>query len=105
MTACQQYTLLVGEIGIDRNVFLFQLREWEIIAIIKGYRRRNREQWEMHRHVGMTICCALGAKLSSANEYLPLPWDNDNSTTITEEEARELIELMQRENGQQTTTN
>ena len=97
--------MLVGEIGIERNTFLYQLREWEIIAIIKGYRRRNREQWEMHRHVGMTICCALGAKLSSANEYLPLPWDNDNATKIAEEEARELVELMQRESENESGTN
>lgn len=97
--------MLVGEIGIERNTFLYQLREWEIIAIIKGYRRRNREQWEMHRHVGMTICCALGAKLNSANEYLPLPWDNDNASTISEEEARELVELMQRESENESGTN
>lgn len=94
----------MGEIGIERNTFLYQLRRWEIVAIIKGYRRRNRELWEMHRHVGVTICCALGAKISSANEYLPLPWDEEASSTITEEEARELVELMQRENqpGNQT---
>ena len=50
----------------------------------------------MTRHVGMTVCCALGADIKTASEYLPLPWDD--SRTITEKEARELIELMQREN-------
>ena len=98
LTACQQYTLLVGEIGIPRDTFLYQLREWEVCAIIKGYRRRHREEWEMTRHVGMTVCCALGADIKTPSDYLPLPWDDNSSRTITEEEARELIELMQREN-------
>ena len=52
----------------------------------------------MARHVGMTVCCALGADIKTPSDDLPLPWDDNSSRTITEEEARELIELMQREN-------
>ena len=94
----------MGEIGIPRDTFLFQLREWEICAIIKGYRRRHREEWEMARHVGMTVCCALGADIKTASEYLPLPWDND-SHSITEEEARELLDLIDKENEKTPETN
>ena len=36
------YQLIVGEIGISRAEFLYELRFWEVDAIIKGYRRRNR---------------------------------------------------------------
>ena len=33
--------MLVGEIGIDRRAFLYDLRYWEVLRIIKGYRRRD----------------------------------------------------------------
>ena len=54
----------------------------------------------MSRHVGMTVCCALGADIKTPSDYLPLPWDENASHSITEEEARELLELMQRETEQ-----
>ena len=41
----------------------------------------------------------MGAKIDSAHEYLPLPWD-DKSTSkeLTEEEVNQLMELMRKEN-------
>ena len=99
LTACQQYTLLVGEIGIPRNEFLYVLKLWEINAIVKGYRRRNREHWEMSRHLGLTLCNVMGAKIDSAHDYLPLPWDDiTTKKELTEEDVNELMELMRREN-------
>lgn len=99
LTACQQYTLLVGEIGIPRNEFLYTLKLWEINAIVKGYRRRNREHWEMSRHLGLTICNVMGAKIDSAHDYLPLPWDDiTTKKELTEEDVNELMELMRKEN-------
>jgi len=32
----------VGEIGIPRHEFLYDLRFWEVRRIIRGYRRRNK---------------------------------------------------------------
>jgi len=32
----------VGEIGIPRHDFLYDLRFWEVRRIIRGYRKRNR---------------------------------------------------------------
>ena len=91
--------MLVGEIGIPRNDFLYNLRFWEINAIIKGYRRRYREHWEMMRYLGLTFCNLLGAKLNSVHDYLPLPWDDKFSgKELTEEEVNELLELMRKEN-------
>ena len=99
LTACQQYTLLVGEIGIPRNEFLYVLKLWEINAIVKGYRRRNREHWEMSRHLGLTICNVMGAKIDSAHDYLPLPWDDiTTKKELTEEDVNKLMELMRKEN-------
>ena len=89
----------MGEIGIPRNDFLYKLRFWEINAIIKGYRRRYREHWEMMRYLGLTFCNLLGAKLNSVHDYLQLPWDDKfSSKELTEEEVNELLELMRKEN-------
>ena len=89
----------MGEIGIQRNEFLYTLRLWEINAIVKGYRRRTREHWEMIRHIGLTFCNVMGAKIDSAHDYLPLPWDDKaTSKELTEEEVNQLMELMRKEN-------
>jgi len=32
----------VGEIGIPRHEFLYELSYWEVLRIIRGYRRRGR---------------------------------------------------------------
>ena len=89
----------MGEIGIPRNEFLYTLRLWEINAIVKGYRRRTREHWEMTRHLGLTFCNVMGAKIDSAHDYLPLPWDDKLAgKELTEEEVDQLLELMRKEN-------
>ena len=41
-TAHDIYQLLVGEIGIQRREFLYDLRFWEVRRIVRGYRKRNR---------------------------------------------------------------
>ena len=89
----------MGEIGIPRNEFLYTLRLWEINAIVKGYRRRTREHWEMTRHLGLTFCNVVGAQINSSHDYLPLPWDDKaTSKELTEEEVNQLMELMRKEN-------
>ena len=41
-TAHDIYTLFVGEIGIPRREFLYDLQYWETFSIIEGYRKRDR---------------------------------------------------------------
>lgn len=89
----------MGEIGIPRHDFLYVLRQWEIRAIIKGYRRRNREQWDMTRLLGVTFANVMGAKINSFADFFPLPWDKNGTHEITEQEAKELMALMERENA------
>ena len=41
----------------------------------------------------------MGAKINSAHDYLPLPWDDKaTSKELTEEEVKQLMELMRKEN-------
>lgn len=33
---------MVGEIGIPRHEFLYEIQYWEVLRIVRGYRRRGR---------------------------------------------------------------
>ena len=53
----------------------------------------------MMRHLGLTFCNLMGAKLNSVHDYLPLPWDDKFAgKELTEEEVNQLMELMRKEN-------
>ena len=47
--------MLVGEIGIPRREFLYDIRFWEVRRIVRGYRRRDRLK---HQLIAM---CAYNA--------------------------------------------
>ena len=87
----------MGEIGIDRHEFLYELKLWEINAIVKGYRRRAHTQWESVRWQTFLILCALGAKnIHHPDDIQKFPWeveDEDDGDEVTEEDVR----AMQRE--------
>lgn len=78
--------LLVGEIGIARDTFLYELKWWEIKAIIEGYRRRERTFCLMTRwSTFMTMCTGMAdlkkAGISSEKDLMKFPWENDNADT------------------------
>ena len=77
----------MGEVGIDRLTFLYELRLWEINAIVKGYRRRAYTQWESTRWQTFCILCSLGAKLSSPRDLLTFPWEMRVADDISQDEA------------------
>ena len=98
ISAHDAFSLLVGEIGIDRHEFLFVLRLWEINAIVEGYRRRGRTIWDASRWQAWLILCALGAKGLHRPENLQrFPWDEDEGDVMTKEDAdklrREMTEI------------
>lgn len=89
--------MLVGEIGIDRHVFLYELKLWELNAIVAGYRRRSHTMWEATRWQTFLILCALGAKsIHTPEDIQKFPWeveDEDDGDEVTEED----VMAMQRE--------
>lgn len=89
----------MGEIGIDRLTFLYELRLWEINAIVKGYRKRAHTQWESTRWQTFCILCSLGAKLSSPRDLLTFPWEMRVADDISQDEAEQLQELMKNINS------
>lgn len=73
------FTLLVGEIGFNRREFLYELRQWEINAVIKGYRARARTHWETARLNAYFIMSAQ-ANLRKMGIYrdtdlIKFPWE------------------------------
>lgn len=92
MTAHQAYELVVGEIGIDRKEFLYDLKLWEIRAIIRGYRKREHSLWHIARwqtfwimHNGMLDMKKAG--LHSERDLCTFPWEKEKEViTMTDEE-------------------
>lgn len=81
----------MGEIGIPRTEYLYDLLHWEIVLITRGYWRRFHTSWEQARLVAYQTryCMGLGKNESpkTISEWLPFPWEGIQSDTeYTEEE-------------------
>ena len=110
MTAHDLYQLFVGEIGIPRREFLYELTFWEARRIMRGYTRRVCQQWNMTRwqtYLMMSSFCGgksmREAGIFSAKDLLELPTDNKESAPkISQEDINELqaeIDAINKQNG------
>ena len=102
----------MGEIGLPSREVLYELRWWEVRAILRGYNRRHRDAWSIARWQTYHLMAVSGADLEKAHIYGPMdlirfPWDNvkgddTDSTTAgmpSAEEIEHLRELMRQENA------
>lgn len=87
---------IVGEIGIDRKEYLYELRYVDILQIERGYARRHRHLWSAFRWETFYLLCAQvgGDKLAEKGindpaDLIHFPWDTDNSP-LSDEEREEL---------------
>lgn len=88
----------MGEIGIPRNTFLYELQYWEVLRIVRGYRRRDILKYQLLR------LCAYQAHFAmrdnpqgiTPTEWLPLPFDTDapSAPPISPSEADDLRDLL-----------
>jgi len=83
----------VGQIGIDRQEFLYGLALWEIRSIIRGYRKRERTAWETARWQTFLILTAMGSKVSQPTDLAEFPWDARHRRQQTEEDMRQAERL------------
>lgn len=102
----------MGEIGIQRREFLYDIRFWEVRRIIRGYRRRQRPSWEQARLNAFYIMSAMAdlskAGIRSDRDLITFPWEKDapiQSDIPSDEEVEEMRQLMKQLNEQQTTKN
>jgi hypothetical protein len=95
----------VGEIGIQHETFLYELRHWQVRAIIKGYRRRQQPSWEQARMNAFYIMSAQ-ANLSESGVYtdrdlLRFPWEEEEPAELPDEdEVNNTRNMLQKLNKQ-----
>ena len=86
----------MGEIGIPRRDFLYDLRYWEVLRIIRGYRRRGRLRDQL---IAEAVFAAMhtmrDSKGKTVKDFFPMlfedPDDDDReASTITDDEIAEL---------------
>ena len=90
--------MLVGEIGIDRRAFLYDLRYWEVLCIIKGYRRRDWLKLQLMAECTYAAMYAMrDPKGMTPQKMFPELFkveDEPEAPTITEQDAQDLQDLM-----------
>ena len=97
----------MGEIGIDRNLFLYDLQYWEIILITSGYFRRYHPAWEQARmiahQVHYAMGCPKGESPKTPEEWVPFPWDPKESAAdddYDDDEVKRQREMLQQYNAE-----
>ena len=84
--------MLVGEIGIPRLEYLYDLRYWEILLITRGYFRRHHPGWEQARLIAYNAHYCMGSKdpVPPVDKWITFPWEKSPTIPISQEEVREL---------------
>jgi len=99
----------VGEIGISRREFLYDIRFWEARRIIRGYRRRNRLT---HQLLAECVYAATymmrDPKGKTAEDIFPMLFEDDDDDkpaqpSISQEDIDNLQQLMANNNFENKT--
>jgi hypothetical protein len=91
--------MLVGEIGISRHEFLYELRLWEIILITRGYFKRYHPGWEQARLIAYNAAHCMGAKNApTITNWLKFPWEMSHDDELNDDQVNEIREMIQKEN-------
>ena len=93
----------MGEIGIPRREFLYDIRYWEAHLIFNGYRRRHRLLHQLvAENVYATIHMMRDPKGKTVSDMFPQIFDDDDEyefePPISDEEAQEMQGLIDAEN-------
>jgi hypothetical protein len=95
----------VGEIGIPRREFLYDIRFWEVRRIIRGYRNRDRLKHQLMAECVYAATYAMrDPKGKTVADMFPMIFDTDeedDEPPITEEDVAELQAEMDAINAQE----
>jgi len=91
--------MFVGEMGIPRREFLYEIPFWEARRIIRGYRRRHRLAYQMMAECVYAATYAMrDPKGKTVADLFPSIFedddDRDDEPPISEEDKQELLDLM-----------
>lgn len=88
----------MGEIGIPRREFLYDIQFWEVRRIIRGYRRRDRLKHQLMAECVYAATFSMrDPKGKTVTDMFPMLFDDDeedDEPPITEEDVADLQELM-----------
>ena len=94
--------MLVGEIGISRHEFYYELQWWEVRSIVRGYRKRYHPGWEQARLVAYNARFCMGSKdpLPKVTEWIKFPWEKEESveSKLTDSDISEMQRMIDEEN-------
>lgn len=94
--------MFVGEIGIPRREFLYDLKFWEVRRIIRGYRKRGKIFMQLlAENVYASTFAIRSAEGKRVQDMFPGIFDDDDDEVeppITDDEKQELLDLMAAEN-------
>lgn len=111
MSVHELFRLLVGEIGISRREFWYEITWREVRAIIDGYNRRRRDGWEQARLIAYNVAYCMGVPEGKTvpllTDWLPFYWDrqvtandgDEGGAVVTPEDTKRLREIMMAENA------
>ena len=101
----------VGEIGLPRHEYLYDLRHIDLLLIRRGYERRQRHLWSATRWQTFDLMAAQvgsdGMKRAGIHgpaDLIRFPWENADAAETTvgnmpsKAEIEELRRMMQEEN-------
>lgn len=89
----------MGEIGIPRREFLYDIRFWEVRRIIRGYRRRDTLKHQLLAECAYAAIYAMrDPNGKTVTDMFPLLFEEDGdpeeSDTITQADVDDLQQLM-----------
>ena len=96
----------MGEIGIPRREFLYDIRFWEVRRIIRGYRRRDILKHQLLAECAYAAIYAMrDPKGKNVEDLFPSLFadDEDAEPPITEEDRQSLVALMAEANSASAT--
>lgn len=85
----------MGEIGRDRHEYLYDMEYWEIMLILRGYRRRNVLHYQMQRlNAFCSAFCFAGNKDNiTVEEFFPMYFDEKDMEMSDEDIAEERAKI------------
>lgn len=100
-TAHDWYQRIVGEVGISRREFLYEMRWWEILMASRGYNHRHVLTQQLIRLAGWSSYYAFrkNEKGELPEQWMPLWFDeNEQATPLGQEDVDELKALIRSAN-------
>ena len=88
----------MGEIGIDRREFLYEIQFWEARRIIKGYNARHHHGWEQARLIAYNARFCMGVPKGEVaptlTQWIKFSWEKEPISPLSDEERKELQKIM-----------